>query len=126
MIRRPPRSTLFPYTTLFRSLCSRDAFAARGNGLAGVAADADARVNLDLAEHGHAEILRRAHPFAVPENVHAFLAMRTAEIAHVLDHAEHLDVHLAKHFDGFAHIGQRHHRWRRDHHRPGEIGRAHV
>src|SRR2546426_6493574 len=72
MIRRPPRSTLFPYTTLFRSLCSRDAFAARGNGLAGVAADADARVNLDLAEHGHAEILRRAHPFAVPENVHAF------------------------------------------------------
>src|SRR5256885_13162106 len=24
MIRRPPRSTLFPYTTLFRSLCARD------------------------------------------------------------------------------------------------------
>src|SRR2546429_7297908 len=23
MIRRPPRSTLFPYTTLFRSLCHR-------------------------------------------------------------------------------------------------------
>src|SRR2546427_5272347 len=23
MIRRPPRSTLFPYTTLFRSLCCR-------------------------------------------------------------------------------------------------------
>src|SRR5258708_25134738 len=27
MIRRPPRSTLFPYTTLFRSACSRAAFA---------------------------------------------------------------------------------------------------
>src|SRR2546426_1779884 len=26
MIRRPPRSTLFPYTTLFRSLCFRGAF----------------------------------------------------------------------------------------------------
>src|SRR5258708_29568097 len=26
MIRRPPRSTLFPYTTLFRSLCSEDIF----------------------------------------------------------------------------------------------------
>src|SRR2546426_8755438 len=26
MIRRPPRSTLFPYTTLFRSRDSRDAF----------------------------------------------------------------------------------------------------
>src|SRR5260221_9879061 len=24
MIRRPPRSTLFPYTTLFRSLCTRN------------------------------------------------------------------------------------------------------
>src|SRR5689334_23513753 len=24
MIRRPPRSTLFPYTTLFRSLCAAD------------------------------------------------------------------------------------------------------
>src|SRR2546421_2490980 len=23
MIRRPPRSTLFPYTTLFRSICGR-------------------------------------------------------------------------------------------------------
>src|SRR3712207_7990799 len=27
MIRRPPRSTLFPYTTLFRSLVRRDAAA---------------------------------------------------------------------------------------------------
>src|SRR5437588_8750034 len=36
MIRRPPRSTLFPYTTLFRSLCARggDRRAARpGDGL---------------------------------------------------------------------------------------------
>src|SRR2546430_8170641 len=29
MIRRPPRSTLFPYTTLFRSAPSRDALARR-------------------------------------------------------------------------------------------------
>src|SRR2546429_5232502 len=26
MIRRPPRSTLFPYTTLFRSLCVDDPY----------------------------------------------------------------------------------------------------
>src|SRR2546427_6702371 len=26
MIRRPPRSTLFPYTTLFRSVVTRDLF----------------------------------------------------------------------------------------------------
>src|SRR5258708_19247284 len=30
MIRRPPRSTLFPYTTLFRSLGKRDRRAGRG------------------------------------------------------------------------------------------------
>src|SRR2546421_4188275 len=37
MIRRPPRSTLFPYTTLFRSghsaICGEDADRARFNGL---------------------------------------------------------------------------------------------
>src|SRR5438270_10481084 len=31
MIRRPPRSTLFPYTTLFRSQLNEDIGAARGN-----------------------------------------------------------------------------------------------
>src|SRR2546430_10054306 len=43
MIRRPPRSTLFPYTTLFRSLDGRDA---RLTG-------AERR-----AEHGVADVLR--------------------------------------------------------------------
>src|SRR5260370_2250695 len=33
MIRRPPRSTLFPYTTLFRSACGRAA-SLEGNGFA--------------------------------------------------------------------------------------------
>src|SRR5258705_6831839 len=34
MIRRPPRSTLFPYTTLFRSVHDRDGVTAdRGGGL---------------------------------------------------------------------------------------------
>src|SRR3712207_7262509 len=32
MIRRPPRSTLFPYTTLFRSRRTRAAFRRRGCG----------------------------------------------------------------------------------------------
>src|SRR2546425_3804685 len=30
MIRRPPRSTLFPYTTLFRSLAVKTLFTSRG------------------------------------------------------------------------------------------------
>src|SRR5260370_25715845 len=33
MIRRPPRSTLFPYTTLFRSWIQRLNAAARANGM---------------------------------------------------------------------------------------------
>src|SRR3712207_7420362 len=38
MIRRPPRSTLFPYTTLFRSYGPRDGVRRAGRG--GAAADA--------------------------------------------------------------------------------------
>src|SRR2546422_2925859 len=33
MIRRPPRSTLFPYTTLFRSRCLRIALDRHGGGI---------------------------------------------------------------------------------------------
>src|SRR5256885_10737370 len=32
MIRRPPRSTLFPYTTLFRSYCRKNKIATLGYG----------------------------------------------------------------------------------------------
>src|SRR3712207_7128299 len=35
MIRRPPRSTLFPYTTLFRSRPCRERLPARGESRAG-------------------------------------------------------------------------------------------
>src|SRR2546421_9050116 len=35
MIRRPPRSTLFPYTTLFRSPATKDAVCPRKSGLKG-------------------------------------------------------------------------------------------
>src|SRR3712207_8967493 len=50
MIRRPPRSTLFPYTTLFRSAApERDA--ARGRGLA-LALDVDAS-HEPIREKGH-------------------------------------------------------------------------
>src|SRR2546426_4796097 len=36
MIRRPPRSTLFPYTTLFRSLSPREQSAVRRHGGVGI------------------------------------------------------------------------------------------
>src|SRR3712207_7487823 len=49
MIRRPPRSTLFPYTTLFRS--ARDGAEQRGDvGRAGVRAGGEERLLDDLAQ----------------------------------------------------------------------------
>src|SRR3712207_7434233 len=51
MIRRPPRSTLFPYTTLFRS--ARRAAAALGPGRGAAAGRASARgVPVDVAARG--------------------------------------------------------------------------
>src|SRR3712207_8801576 len=44
MIRRPPRSTLFPYTTLFRSAATTPGPRARGSAAAGADAVDDRRV----------------------------------------------------------------------------------
>src|SRR3712207_8343663 len=57
MIRRPPRSTLFPYTTLFRSL---DSLPDIGERLLGPFFDGDA-----LGAHLR-EICREAFDFPVP------------------------------------------------------------
>src|SRR3712207_7892596 len=48
MIRRPPRSTLFPYTTLFRSIAGFST-TLRANGLVSVA---DGKVQLRLTDVG--------------------------------------------------------------------------
>src|SRR5260370_33947555 len=82
-------------------------FAERGHGFAGVAANANARIDFNFAEHGYAIGDGGFRSFAVAKNVHRLAAVRAGERAHVFDHAEHLHVHLAKHFDGFAHIGER-------------------
>src|SRR2546425_8185237 len=49
MIRRPPRSTLFPYTTLFRSP------AVAGDRVAGPGGMRRQRLHLDLRRHGRSE-----------------------------------------------------------------------
>src|SRR3712207_8753295 len=79
MIRRPPRSTLFPYTTLFRS-CARDELPARAVHfeLLGV------QVALDVVEKpcGLAVLARDAgdgEPRALPEVVVVDLRNRRAE-----------------------------------------------
>src|SRR3712207_8013391 len=50
MIRRPPRSTLFPYTTLFRSDLAEEQL---GTGARRVDADAQARDVDALRDHEH-------------------------------------------------------------------------
>src|SRR3712207_8902873 len=57
MIRRPPRSTLFPYTTLFRSLLRRPVRSRRLTRLVGLArrrrvASRRRRVRVRWVEHG--------------------------------------------------------------------------
>src|SRR3712207_8860332 len=66
MIRRPPRSTLFPYTTLFRSHRDpRDRGADRRGQARGAAGSQDPALSLAAelrggAVHGHARPVRQA------------------------------------------------------------------
>src|SRR3712207_8200160 len=65
MIRRPPRSTLFPYTTLFRSRCAgprrwATSAAAPGGGAPGRAAGAP-RAGLGRSEEHTSELQSRQY-----------------------------------------------------------------
>src|SRR3989449_11773238 len=69
MIRRPPRSTLFPYTTLFRSLhrIRQGIPGRRGAGELGVSQREPVQFgDLDGVEHGPARWSRRVAHVAVP------------------------------------------------------------
>src|SRR2546423_14786577 len=61
MIRRPPRSTLFPYTTLFRSV---------GGGVLRHHARRDAELAVHLEADAGLQAVRRARPGAVDLGVH--------------------------------------------------------
>src|SRR5258707_4404867 len=58
MIRRPPRSTLFPYTTLFRSVVERRAAQERHVGVAVVVDLFHVVLELVAGERGDAFLLR--------------------------------------------------------------------
>src|SRR5256885_9254307 len=72
MIRRPPRSTLFPYTTLFRS---RDAAGvleeprARRGG-AGIPREAPAALPLDPSRHARSARRRASRPLPTLRRLH--------------------------------------------------------
>src|ERR1700687_4517393 len=70
------------------------------NRLAGIAADADSRIDLDFAKQRHAIGFRDAAAFSVAKDVNAALAMRAIEETHVLDDPENIHVDLAEHFEG--------------------------
>src|SRR3712207_7165729 len=57
MIRRPPRSTLFPYTTLFRSGLERHGERVLGRSIAGEARKARERIGEEMSDKARA--LRR-------------------------------------------------------------------
>src|SRR2546422_11707873 len=86
MIRRPPRSTLFPYTTLFRS----DRVRAQSLALAGwvqhdVAQRALAQVGLDLDSLTRAAARRDFRPVAT--GIHAAVEI-TSALRHVESRSE--------------------------------------
>src|SRR2546430_11883585 len=61
MIRRPPRSTLFPYTTLFRSPAhpmAQQLLTAFGGGIAAPSANRYGRLSPTRAEHVREELGR--------------------------------------------------------------------
>src|SRR3712207_8367921 len=82
MIRRPPRSTLFPYTTLFRSVepagalgapAAEDRAGAGGDGLADDALDLLHRLLVDQRAEAHALVVAPAdrdlpHPLGQPRS----------------------------------------------------------
>src|SRR3989449_5595093 len=74
MIRRPPRSTLFPYTTLFRSL--------RGGE----------RLDLNLGARG---VERGDHPLVVLEGPVGVMAADDVDLAHL--RADHTDDRSEEH-----------------------------
>src|SRR3712207_7800655 len=74
MIRRPPRSTLFPYTTLFRSRIFREP---RGDHAAGGAAADDDHV-VAVAHRAGASSCERRH-FVASEIIRLAVARRRSE-----------------------------------------------
>src|SRR3989449_11458777 len=96
MIRRPPRSTLFPYTTLFRSLSVAPVcLTAQGHHLADIALGSNGEsVEKMMAAQGHQR--RRASPSPVQPRP----AVRPAE-GHPKQHKLLFGLWLASQFVGF-------------------------
>src|SRR5258708_16746972 len=82
MIRRPPRSTLFPYTTLFRSVCLGSIYTKSG----------DARIVSFLVENIENDSLDRL------TRIDSYLSLLTVERALEIDieHRERSEEHTSE------------------------------
>src|ERR1041385_3910987 len=95
MIRRPPRSTLFPYTTLFRSLLERrrgDERIGRERGLGDAEEKRNSVRRLAAAVHDLLVLFHEAE--AIDLLVHEEIGVADAGDAHAAEHltADGLDV----------------------------------
>src|SRR2546429_5054630 len=100
MIRRPPRSTLFPYTTLFRSLFRREGrlFAASVPPAVAVAAPAFFRLKPRSEEHT-SELQSRLHL------VCRLLLEKKNDPAHPADHHTRAAAQIQDYLDREPHCG---------------------
>src|SRR2546427_2231368 len=69
MIRRPPRSTLFPYTTLFRSVVGGAKCHIPAEQAEGVHGELAADVHLPVRHRWHGELHAIRQPIAVPRRL---------------------------------------------------------
>src|SRR5256885_881987 len=90
MIRRPPRSTLFPYTTLFRSALDRVLAYQLGDGRVDGALVADEVAQALVLEEGDAPAVRMvagiARPLGEPREAEAHVGGRVAVHSKQLAH----------------------------------------
>src|SRR2546430_15124188 len=81
MIRRPPRSTLFPYTTLFRSVANQF--------FGGAVEDADAAGSVDAddagARRGQYRLDEAAAAVDQVAGAHQFVALGTQFLRHLVE-----------------------------------------
>src|SRR6266487_7178904 len=88
MIRRPPRSTLFPYTTLFRSHCGRRLVPRSRTDRCGIWEDRDDLESTDVKNGMHTE-RRGGTPFCQSKDVQGLMVhlaitgeMTPAQVCH--------------------------------------------
>ena len=96
------------------------AFAFQDSRRAAVTRSANFRIQFHASQKRYVELFGRLLCSATREDINFVLAMRADEVAHVLDHADDIHFHLAKHLDRFAGVLQGYVGWRRDHNRTGQ------